>query len=275
MKKIQFSTLLVLCMFFNFMQAMELRVVVDAITPELANAMLLESLTTNQDRNVVNRLDIVNYALEHGADPNVPDDDITPLLHAVNLGDANIVVSLLRAGALVNIRNHQGLSPFLLAAMQGRIGIMQGLYQSSPDFDIQAVDASGKNALMLFSESLRRVHQVAIDADTVTELLRWGIDINARDAQDKTALDGAADMNNEARVQALLHWNDVAVSLDRDYFLLDLQIVKNTLQRLEREFPSFEQISIRFGLGNIEKKLRVIELLRDYVFEKEQNYVLK
>lgn len=275
MKKTQFSTLLVLCMFFNFVQAMELRVAVDATTPELANAMLLESLTTHQDRNVVNRLDMVNYALAHGANPNVADDDVSALLYAVNLGDVNIVASLLQAGALVNIRNHQGLSPFLLAAMQGRIGIMQVLHQSSPDLDVQAVDASGKNALMLFSESLRRAHQIAIDADTVTELLRWGIDINARDAQNKTALDCAVVMRNEARVQALLHWNNVALSLDRDYFLLDLQIVKDALQILEQDIPFFEENSIRFGPEIMANFLRIIELLRDYVLEKEQDYVLK
>ena len=54
-------------------------------------------------------MQIVDYLLEHGANPNVKDDHgETALVYAIGLGNTNLMLKLIAKGADVNARNKGG-----------------------------------------------------------------------------------------------------------------------------------------------------------------------
>lgn len=82
-------------------------------------------------------LDVVEYLLEKGADPNLGNRfravDATPLHHAVNMGRVDIVDCLLKHGAEVD-RVAQGLgTPLHLAARDGHFDAAKRLIEAGAD----------------------------------------------------------------------------------------------------------------------------------------------
>jgi len=66
---------------------------------------------------------IVKAMLSHGADPNLPYQDTTPLIHAVRRCDLETVLVLLSAGANPNGGNSQGVSPLQSLSGPLRTGV--------------------------------------------------------------------------------------------------------------------------------------------------------
>lgn len=99
----------------------------------------------------------------------------TPLMAAALAGNAQVVRSLLAAGADPNRRDEHGNSALLEAARAGANPVLLALREAGAAAD--AVDRSGRNALLLACQSPRA------DADSIRLLLAIGVD-PAQPAQD-------------------------------------------------------------------------------------------
>lgn len=87
-----------------------------AAEPELALSRPLHLAT------VAGQLEIVNYLVEKGADPNTTDiKGNTPLHLATNINKITIANRLLEAGADPNTKNNEGLCPLFIATINGFI----------------------------------------------------------------------------------------------------------------------------------------------------------
>ena len=109
---------------------------------------------------------IVEALLKSGADPNVRDvdTDLTPLLEAI--GRVDIVKLLLAAGADVNAASRKeydllrGMTPLMLAALDGSEDLVQLLLDKGADVNAKAPD--GATALALAKEIDPKNHQGVI-----------------------------------------------------------------------------------------------------------------
>lgn len=97
-------------------------------------------------------------------------------------GHVEIVGCLLDAGADRNARDEDGLTPLLEAARNAQAAVLARLAQARPD--VAAVDARGRNALVLAAES---------DAgpELVRHLIAMGVDPEQRDQDGRRAIEHA------------------------------------------------------------------------------------
>jgi len=142
---------------------------------------------------------VVLSLLKKHADVNVPQSDGATALHwAAYLNDAETTALLLRAGANVNARNNFGVSPLALAAEQGNAAIIDQLMKAGadPNDPLNFVNA-GETPLMHAAR--------AGSVDAVNALVWAGAKINARETWNRqSALMWAAAEGNGAVVQALI-----------------------------------------------------------------------
>jgi ankyrin repeat protein len=163
------------------------KIVVETVT--MKNVPLVEAVANNDlkavralmaqdaDANVKSNVDvpvlfvairresapIVEALLKRGADPNVRDveTDRTPLLEA--LGQVDIVKLLLAAGADVNAASRKGddllrgMTPLMLAALEGSEDLIQLLLDKGADVNAKAPD--GATALALAKDIDPKNHQ--------------------------------------------------------------------------------------------------------------------
>jgi uncharacterized protein len=102
----------------------------------------------------------------------------TPLMRAVEQGDAAEVFALLSAGADVEARKESGVTAVMNAAGRGRKDILEALIEKGAD--INAKTTGGFTALM----------SAALNGQTeiIKTLLEKGVDFKAKDGAEQTAL---------------------------------------------------------------------------------------
>ncbi|KAL5722542.1 hypothetical protein ACHQM5_006052 [Ranunculus cassubicifolius] len=83
-----------------------------------ANITYRQSSTPLLVSVVKNSLRCVELLLEGGAEPDLPGLGMLPLMYAAENGQADMVLSLLKAGANPNVTNQEGLSPIEVAAVE-------------------------------------------------------------------------------------------------------------------------------------------------------------
>ena len=134
--------------------------------------------------------------LKQGADVNAPQSDGATALHWAAYLDAGETADLLiRAGARVETQNQYGMTPLALAAANGNAAMVDRLLKAGADPN-RAVRA-GETPLMLAA----RTNGV----DAVKVLLSAGASVNAKETWNgQTALMWAAAAGNGAVVQALI-----------------------------------------------------------------------
>lgn len=140
------------------------------------------------------RLDAVSMLLANGADMGVADSDGNmPLHHAARSSDPGVVAALLDAGAALDVLNHEGQAPLAMACAVANWRIARLLLErgASP-----APDA-GQPALHAASAG-------EDDAAGVSLLLRHKAKVDARDANQRSALVLACQVGNCEIVEALL-----------------------------------------------------------------------
>jgi ankyrin repeat protein len=141
---------------------------------------------------------LVRLFLKAGADINHKDrDGETALFQAVQQGHLAVIRVLLEAGANVNIKDRQGQTPLAVAAEKGDAKLF-GLLQRGGARDRKDSQAKG-----LDEESLR---QAAVQGNLrrARELLRAGVDVNARKQYGSPPLWHAADNGHLEVVRGLL-----------------------------------------------------------------------
>ncbi len=99
--------------------------------------------------------DLIATLVKEGADPNAPagGNGWTPLMHAIHKNQKGSVIALLNAGASVDARGTEGMTPLMMAAGYGYTHIVDVLLDRGADARIQ-LDAriqpnDGENALSL------------------------------------------------------------------------------------------------------------------------------
>ena len=91
---------------------------------------------------------IVEYLLEHGANPNIPNNrDWTPLLKAIEHGYFDITKSLVENGADVNFRCKNGHTILHTAALNHRIEIIKYLFEHGVEKSLNAKRNDGNTPL--------------------------------------------------------------------------------------------------------------------------------
>jgi uncharacterized protein len=120
-------------------------------------------------------------------------DGNTPLINAVNKGDAENAKKLIDAGSDVNAASSTGVTPLMNAAGMGNKDIVQMLIDKGAD--VNAKTTSGYNALM--SASLNGQEEI------VRLLVARGADPKMKDLGGRTAADYAAEHNHKEIVQFL------------------------------------------------------------------------
>lgn len=137
--------------------------------------------------------------LKKNADVNAPQSDGATALHwAAYMNDAEAMALLLRAGAKVTVRNDLGVTPLALAAQQGGAAVIEQLIKAgaAPNDAVNFVNA-GETPLMHAARSG--------SVDAVKALVKAGADVNAKETWNgQTALMWAAAEGHGPVVGALL-----------------------------------------------------------------------
>jgi ankyrin repeat protein/L-ascorbate metabolism protein UlaG (beta-lactamase superfamily) len=142
------------------------------------------------------RAEGIHYLLDRGfeIDPRAQGAEATPLLLAVDTGNADGARALAMRGADVNAADVNGSTPFLLAVKKGRRDIVDLLLQKGAA--VGTADArTGKTVL----------HEAALRgySGVVETLLAHGIAKNAKDTNGRTALSYALKHGNKAAAGVL------------------------------------------------------------------------
>ncbi|XP_072900509.1 uncharacterized protein [Hemitrygon akajei] len=138
--------------------------------------------------------------LQHGARINHCDCDgrsalsVAALCVPASRGYAGVVGLLLDWGAEVGQRDRDGLSPLLLAALEGHADVVELLLEAGAD--VEDADSAGRSPLLAAASA---GHVAAVSA-----LLLWGAEVDAVDGEGRTALGVAASQGSARVVRALL-----------------------------------------------------------------------
>ncbi|HEY0502556.1 MAG TPA: ankyrin repeat domain-containing protein [Lysobacter sp.] len=143
----------------------------------------------------------VQLLLKQKAKVDARDASGRSALHeAAFAGHADIVAALLEAGADPAAVDQRGRTPLLEAARGGRLAVLERLLEHLPRggaVEAAAVDAHGRGALALAAMAESTTPAL------IQRLLDLGLDPEARDFDDKRAIDRAAEAGRWALVAAL------------------------------------------------------------------------
>lgn len=140
------------------------------------------------------RMKVVNLFIQEGCNVNQKNfDENNALSLAVILGRKEAVEKLIRAGANVNIVDAQNMTPLMDACRSGNVEIAQILIDNGALIDHK--DSDGNTVLMY-----------AVGCPELIELLlKKGIDIDAQNVREQTALIVATDSCEYEGVECLLN----------------------------------------------------------------------
>ena len=159
--------------------------------PQGGQPVLLAAASTEEDDPAG-----VQLLLKHKARVDARDAQRRSALHdAAFAGHAEIAAALLAAGADVHARDAQQRTPWLDAARGARLQVLEKLADAGADR--HAMDAERRSALVL---ACMAEH---VSPALVRRLLDWGVDPALTDAQDRRAVDVAAEAGRWALVSAL------------------------------------------------------------------------
>nr|QBK92133.1 MAG: ankyrin repeat protein [Pithovirus LCPAC304] len=151
--------------------------------------------------SAVNRLDIVQVLLDHGADPNIPAGGGTPALTFASVGHKDIIQLLLDYGADPTIVDRQGRTALFIAIIHRKVATLQLLLDRGVDPKIPNND--GETTLMEAS--------LLGETDIVRILLEHGVDPNiqgvVRRTSRETALMEASIKGHADIVELLLEYD--------------------------------------------------------------------
>lgn len=140
----------------------------------------------------------VQQAIEAGADVNAKDENgLTPLMAAAsNNSNPLVIVELSNAGADANAQNKDGLTPLLLAAVNNS-NPLAALEIIKAGAEVNAKDENGLTPLM--AAAFKNSNSLII-----VELINAGADVNAKNLKGKSVLDHAREGEHTRNVTVLI-----------------------------------------------------------------------
>ncbi|KAJ7424937.1 Ankyrin repeat and protein kinase domain-containing protein 1 [Pitangus sulphuratus] len=205
--------------------------------------------------------EICSVLVEHGADPNVPDEDgWTPLHFAAQNGDDRTVRLLLDHQARVDAQEHDGWTPLHLAAQNNFENVARVLLSRQADPNTQ--EADGKTAL----------HVAACfgHVGLVKLLASQGADLERKQKNHRTPLHVAVERGKFRVVHYLLKNGTSVNSLDQNrYSALHLAAVRGKLLICEKLIKHGANVELRtdkgwtpLHLASFKGHVEIIRLLR-------------
>ncbi|NXK37132.1 ANKK1 protein, partial [Piprites chloris] len=205
--------------------------------------------------------EICSVLIEHGADPNVPDEDgWTPLHFAAQNGDDRTVRLLLDHQARVNAQEHDGWTPLHLAAQNNFENVARVLLSRQADSNTQ--EADGKTAL----------HVAACfgHVGLVKLLASQGADLERKQKNHRTPLHVAVERGKFRVVHYLLKNGTCVNSLDQNHYsALHLAVVRGKLLICEKLIKHGANVELRtdkgwtpLHLASFKGHVEIIRLLR-------------
>ena len=157
-------------------------------TQEALNAALLSGARSK-------RLDVVEKALEMGADANASDSfGLTPMHMAASANNVRMIQVLMRHGGAPFAIGANGISPFYAAVISGRIDAMKLLGAHCLDLESQRLGGKGSLEMAL----------VARKFDVAQWLIDHGADVNATDSFGDSLLARMIGMQHAEAILVLL-----------------------------------------------------------------------
>ncbi|XP_027511592.1 ankyrin repeat and protein kinase domain-containing protein 1 isoform X1 [Corapipo altera] len=205
--------------------------------------------------------EICSVLIEHGADPNVPDEDgWTPLHFAAQSGDDRIVRLLLDHQARVDAQEQDGWTPLHLAAQNNFENVARVLLSRQADSNTQEGD--GKTAL----------HVAACfgHVGLVKLLASQGADLERKQKNHRTPLHVAVERGKFRVVHYLLKNGTCVNSLDQNHYsALHLAAVRGKLLICEKLIKHGANVELRtdkgwtpLHLASFKGHVEIIRLLR-------------
>lgn len=155
--------------------------IIDKLQPSEINAVT-HGMTPIMKASSLGRVDMVEFLLQHGADPNKRgSSQRTALQYAAERNRLAVAKILVKNGADINGVDNSNLSPLIMAADRRYHELAMYLIDAGADVNIQ--HNQGWTALIDAS--------VSGDVELVKQLLKEGADINAKTRNGWTALDYA------------------------------------------------------------------------------------
>ncbi len=140
--------------------------------------------------------DVIRSLAKYKADVNLPDaQGRAPLAYAAETGKAGAVRTLISVGANPNVQDINGVTPLMRAAAKGNDDCAAAFLRL-PEINLEQKDAQGKTALIYTA--------YAPTANVTAQLLKRGANVNATDNSGNTALSTALALKNEAVANYLL-----------------------------------------------------------------------
>jgi ankyrin repeat protein len=124
------------------------------------------------------------------------DNEIEELFTAIENNNSAVVMRLIKNGANINVRNHEGDTPLIAAVLDGNIPLTQILLQYGAQANTQE-EENGDTALHLASFNRGDPHLAEL-------LIRYGANIEARNNEGDTPLISAVLQQNVPFVEVLL-----------------------------------------------------------------------
>lgn len=131
--------------------------------------------------------DVVDFLLDHGADPlQVTETGATSLSAAIHAGDTQMLAMLLERGVDVNHRVEGGPTALMVAAALGALPLVALLLEKGAGVD--AVDGCGMSALHGAAQDAFRSNDAKRSCALLGQLLDAGADVTALNADGQDAL---------------------------------------------------------------------------------------
>lgn len=162
---------------------------------------IVESLLQTSDKTIIDAslpwaiwrrvcVGVLEALIKAGPDVNSSEDGEPLIVYASAVGTPEAVKALIDAGANVNAKGENDITPLMEAVLYGRVGTAKVLLDAGAD--VNAQNERGMNALMQAAKNIAGMVATGTNnSDNIKLLIKSGANLLAKDKSNRTALDYA------------------------------------------------------------------------------------